>query len=241
MPRWLRAGSLVLLVLLLPARAPGRESTSPTESRLYFARWKVEFLSRAQSGAVCWLPDAAGNIRAEILIGRGGLGQLLDWSGPDGWTVIAAASGDGTMSRWYEEWRPVDPELDVWIRFLPAVLEPQGPVAVPASVREMAVGGSLAVRRGPFATIPAVETYQVPSGGSVTAGRRGLPRRGLGRGGPGAVVRLWRQGDAETRTVITSSRYAGRLMVFSLDTFPVTFDAAAFLPWWPLRDALTFP
>ncbi|PID79660.1 hypothetical protein CSA17_05865 [bacterium DOLJORAL78_65_58] len=236
------AGLLVVLILIPAPKVRGEEDSGPPASRLVFAPWKGEFLNRRSQGACCWLADAEGNLRLEVLLGRGGLDQLLDWDGPDGWTIIVAASGDGTMSGWFEEWRPVDPALLGWVRFLPAVLDPDAAWHGPAGVTALGRGAPPCVpSRGPFANLPTMRSYQLTAGPGKQDRRRSLVARGLGRGAEGSVVRVWHPESPAAGTIVTSSRHAGRLIIMPRETYRVTFDAAAFLPWWPLRRVVSFP
>ena len=235
------AGVLLLLVLVPGGRVRGEDGPLESDQRLFYTSWKVEFLNRSQRGACCWLADGEGNLRAEIQIGKGNLDSLLDWRGDSGWTLIDAVDGDGTMSRWFEEWQPVDPELRGWVRFLPSVLNPEGALALPPGIRVLESGQAIVPARGPFTGVPAVESYEVSSLNTARTRGRALPRRGLGRGGPEATVRLWRAEQTQARTTVTSSRQAGRLEFLPVQTYRVSFDTAAFLPWWPLRSVLKFP
>lgn len=243
-PICLARKGLLALTLILNLVASGAFSAPAEEatSHLVAARWQGNLLNWARSGAACWLQDEAGNLRLEILSGPGGLDDLLDWDGPRGWTLIATAAGQGTLSRWQEEWEPLEGILAVWARFLVAALDPAAVSALPDGVRERAPARALLAGRGPFAAIPAVRTFLVPVTAEAPTLRARMQSRGLGRGGTEAVVRLSMAGPGGEQRRLTSSRHPGSLVVDGLESFPVTFQpASAFLPWWPLRSLLIFP
>lgn len=238
-----RRGGILIFLVLSSLTTPVLSLDGPVQtSRLVVTRWQGQTLGWNSEGEASWLQDSAGNLRLDLLAGYGTLDSLLDWQGAEGWTLILASTGDGTINRWNEEWQLLDSSLAGWIRFLAAVTGPDEALDIPDHVRLRGGGAQMIQDRGPWQFIPRIHRYEV---GELKQGPRSLRdisrQRGLGKGGEETMVR-WRPLDGtEFRFALSTSRYPGQILVGQPRVYSVSFDSAvAFLPWWSLRQALSF-
>ncbi len=246
--------SILLLTCLGPAGAvSGQDLSSPAEKNLYFASWEGNFLSWHRQGVATWVHDAEGNLRFELMLGDdgvfpGNLYKILDWNGPQGWTVISVESGGGTFSRWNEQWQELPDALDTWLRVL--VAESVGGLKLPSSVRDISPQGrSLCL---PFFANAQnrvdVKRLQLPGLNDhdaaklreePTSFRQQQSWRGRGRGGREAVLSIAGPLPDGEGFRITSSHRPGSLHLFYPRTIKAEFQSEeVFLPWWPLSEIL---
>jgi len=239
---------LLVCLLCLPESSLAQDSNPDPEQCLYFTQWGGSFLSVEKRGVAAWIHDSAGNLRFEIMfVGQGqeskNLDRILNWSGPEGWTFISAASGAGTFSRWYEQWQEIPSSMDIWLRAI--IAHTGGGLPLPTGVRETSPGGrtlllplfETAEKRTRVKKLQLPEFIQSEKSSEepVHDFRQRMTRRGAGRGGPETVLNLVSSSGEFPDLRITSSRYPGSLHL----GFPQRIAAEyiieeVFLPWWPL-------
>ena len=243
---------LFLILLSLSASASGLENSTPADQNLYFTHWEGNFLSWHRQGIACWVHDARGNLRFEIMVGGQGpfprnLQRILAWQGAEGWTVISVESGGGTFSRWYEEWQEMPPSLDVWLR----VVASQSSVGLqlPALVRDTSPGGRPLLLpyfandgkrpRVKRLEMPLLSSHSAASANAKVGFRHNLTHRGRGRGGYETVLNLIQTTSEDTGIRITSSHQPGSLEVAAPRPVAAEFNPdEVFLPWWPLSEII---
>ncbi|MBU2499691.1 hypothetical protein KJ682_00045, partial [bacterium] len=173
----------VLLLILGLAAGPGRAALPDGAAELWLGVWQAESWGLDESGSFC-LVSAAPGLRWEILRAgpdRGRWGDLWTQSG-EGWTVVQAASGDGTWNAWGREWTRLDPVVG---RFL---------TLLAATAGEWSGSGFTGTRT---VAVPELD----PAGPGAFRAR--LVRRGLGQGEAGEMVELARTADGPDDTLLT--------------------------------------
>jgi hypothetical protein len=232
------AGPRPLLILLVACSglvaggpvatyADDAAADGPVTASLARGAWELETPLGRVAGAMLVLHDpAAGRWRAEV-----GLAESAPVRGEDlrhrrgrGWTLTGDAA-TGFIQPWAGPWREVGPEAtaaltDVVVTWLAAA----APGARPRTV----------VLRD-WHALPAAwrPPPRLPAGRGDL--RRTLTRRGLGRGGPGAVLALTSAADGLR---VTARRWPAELRLEGPVTSPVEVAPEAFLPLWPLADLL---
>ncbi len=243
---------LLFIFLTLATTASGLEISTPADQNLYFTSWEGNFLSWHRQGIACWVHDAQGNLRFEIMVGGQdpypkNLQRILAWQGAEGWTVISVESGAGTFSRWYEEWKEMPPSLDVWLRVVAS--QTSGGLPLPDQVRDISPGGRPLLLpcfeyddkrpRVKRLELPVLSSNSLLPANSKAGFRHNLSHRGRGRGGHETVLNLVQMASEDTAIRITSSHQPGSLEVAMPRQVAAEFNAdEVFLPWWPLSEII---
>lgn len=237
-PAWPALGPVLLLLLIAAPRglvpaAPGRGPAdgaapeAPVAATLARGTWQLETPLGRATGAMLLLRDpAGGRWRVEV-----GLAESAPVPGADlrqrrgrGWTLTGGA-GAGFIQPWAGPWREAGPQATAALtEVVVAWLAAAAPEARPRTV----------VLRD-WEALPAAwrPPRRLPAGRGDL--RRALTRRGLGRGGPGAVLEL---APAEDGLRVTARRWPGNLRLQAPAVTAVEVAPEAFLPLWPLADLL---
>lgn len=219
---------------------------------VYFARWEGSILSWHQQGLACWLLDSDGNIRFELMLtdreSPTDLEKIFNWDGEKGWTVISAESGDGTFSRWNEQWQELPSAMEIWLRVI--ISETSEGLPMPDHVKDISPGGrslllphfagSEEMHRVKRIQLPQLNQDNFIVHGPKDGLRSLMTRRGRGRGGQEAVLNLIGSADNLGGIRITSSHQPGSLQLGSLRKIAATYENdEVFLPWWPLVETVS--
>lgn len=211
----------VILLLLAAMPAVAWATASAVQSSGF---WYLETPLGTVDGA-CWIirDPARGAWRLEVVVSTGeaaSSGSDLKQRRGEGWTLCS--TGDAAFSqRWHHPWTQPGAETASML----AELVTTGSDSARNPLR-------LVLRS--LAGLP--EAWRPPGGHAVQGGalRRQLVIRGLGRGGPGLVIRGRWLGDA---LELSSSRWPGRLVIELLVATPVVdVPPETFLPIWSLAD-----
>jgi len=240
-----------LIIFVSASTAFCQSPPEKSDQTLYFTTWEGSFLSHHRRGSACWVLDAEGNLRFEILIGgRTGYpmnrDQLLDWNGSEGYTVVSIESGGATYSPWFQQWQPLSKAWDTWLRTL--IGQTSGGLTLPAGVLDVSIEGrslNLPVfsRSGEKSRIkrlqlPKLTKQESKHQRSYTALRQKMVRRGLGGGGQDSILSL-SDSAQDNKIRITSSHLPFTLLVDQPMVLAAAFSPEeVFLPWWPLAQAL---
>jgi hypothetical protein len=238
-----------VLIVLGAAPARGDQDAAAVRGQLHAATYRASTLGHAARGAAIWLQDAAGNLRLELDQQPAGpdldAAALLTQRG-QGWTVVLAATGAGTVNAWGEPWRTVPAGLGAAVRLTTAALQEHkptggddGPPATGRNAAWRAGRGRPQAERHPIAPVVAADSSAVVAG---RAWRAGLAETGLGRGPGGELLVLtWRPGEA-TAAPRLEARLSGRpgriVLTGQLPDTVSYYTPEVFVPLWPLGDAL---